>query len=104
MSSHCDRSPKSVEAKNHEDFPLASQTGYIASARPSLTWCCSPVSALVITIARYSVFSRLANATHFESGLHDGCSVRCGTIHGSRPRIFALPLLMSMTHTLRLVS
>ncbi len=52
MSSHCERSPKSVEARNHRYLPLASHTGYIASARPSVTCFCSPVSTLAITIAR----------------------------------------------------
>src|SRR5262245_40946799 len=36
MSSHCDARPKSVDARNHRYLPLASQTGYIASASPSV--------------------------------------------------------------------
>src|SRR6185503_391337 len=104
MSSHCEARPKSVDARNHRYLPLASHTGYIASARPSVTWCFSPVSTLATTIARYSVLRRDANATHFESGLHDGASVRSGTIHGSLPTILAWPVAMSITHTFRLVS
>ena len=55
-------------------------------------------------MARESESSRVANATQRLSGLHDGASVRCGTIHGSRPTIFAVPLAMSSTQTLRFVS
>jgi len=44
MSSHCDRNPKSVDARNHKYFPPASNTGYIASASPSVTCFVSPVS------------------------------------------------------------
>ena len=60
MSSHCERRPRSVDARNHRYLPLASHTGYIASARPSVTWCLSPVAALAITMARASVFKRVA--------------------------------------------
>ena len=37
MSSHCDLRPRSVEARNHRYLPLASHTGNIASAKPSVT-------------------------------------------------------------------
>ena len=47
---------------------------------------------------------RLEYATHFESGLHVGLSVRVGTIHGSLPTTFACPLATSITQTLSLVS
>src|SRR5687768_14979421 len=104
MSSHCERSAKSVEARNHRYLPLASQTGYIASASPSVTCFFSPVSTLVTKIARYRELSRLAKATYFESGLHVGCNVRWGTIHGSLPTIFVAPLATSITHTFRFVS
>src|SRR5688500_9612481 len=104
MSSHCDARPKSVEARNHKYFPLASHTGYIASARPSVTCRFSPVSTLATKMARYSEFRRLANATHLESGLQVGKSVRCGTIQGSFPTILALPDAMSNTQTFKLVS
>src|SRR3954470_244585 len=104
MSSHCERSPKSVDAKNHRYLPLASHTGNITSARPSVTCFFSPVSTLAMKIARYSEFSRAAYATYLESGLHDGFSVRCGTIQGSLPTILVSPLATSMTHTFRLVS
>src|SRR5918993_5455704 len=104
MSSHCDASPKSVEARNHRYLPLASHTGYIASARPSVICFFSPVSTFETTMARYRVLRRDANATHFESGLHEGASVRSGTIHGSLPTILACPLVTSMTHTFRFVS
>jgi hypothetical protein len=33
MSSHCERNPKSVEARNHRYLPLASKTGHVESAR-----------------------------------------------------------------------
>src|SRR5215213_8804149 len=104
MSSHCDRRAKLVEARNQRYLPPASHTGYIASASPSVTCFFSPVSTFATTIARYSEFKRLANATYFESGLQLGCSVRCGTIHGSLPTILAAPLAMSITQTFRLVS
>jgi hypothetical protein len=44
MSSHCERNPKSVEARNQRYFPLASNTGYIASASPSVTCRDLPLS------------------------------------------------------------
>src|SRR5215471_474216 len=101
MSSHCDRSPKSVEARNQRYLPPASNTGHVASARPSVTCLVSPVSTLLMKMALYSVLRCAAYATYFESGLHVGFTVRCGTIHGSRPTIFPLPLSMSVTHTFR---
>src|SRR5687768_1313867 len=104
MSSHCDRRPQFVDARNHKYLPPASHTGYMASARPSVTCFFSPVSTFATMIARYSEFNRLAYATYFESGLHVGCSVRCGTIHGSLPTVLAWPLATSMTQTFRLVS
>src|SRR6476646_2891085 len=104
MSSHCDRNPKSVDARNQRYLPLASHAGHTESARPSVTCLVSPVSTLLMKIACYSDFSRLAYATHFESGLQTGFSVRCGTIHGSLPMILALPLATSSTHTCRFVS
>ena len=51
MSSHCDFSPKSVEARNHRYLPLASQAGQTASASPSVTCFVSPVSTLLMKIA-----------------------------------------------------
>src|SRR6187397_1228379 len=99
MSSHCEASPKVVDARNHKYLPLASHTGYIASARPSVICFLSPLSTLVTNTARYRELRRPAYATHFESGLHAGLSVRCGTIHGSPPMIFACPLARSSTHT-----
>jgi hypothetical protein len=89
MSSHCERSAKSVDARNQRYLPPASHTGYIASDSPSVTCFRSPVSTLATKIARYSEFRRPAYATHFESGLQVGFSVRCGTIHGSLPSVFA---------------
>src|SRR6266850_2723608 len=104
MSSHCERKPKSVEARNHRYFPFASHAGQTASARPSVTCFVSPVSALLTNIAWYIERRRLAYATHFESGLQTGLSVRCGTIQGSFPTTFALPVATSSTQTCRLVS
>src|SRR6185369_1867113 len=104
MSSHCERSPKSVEAKNHKYFPVASHVGHTASASPSVTCFFSPVSTLLIKIAWCNERKRLAYATHFESGLHVGFNVRAGTIHGSSPTIFACSLATSTTHTFRFVS
>src|SRR5689334_23300483 len=43
MSNHCDRKPKSVDARNHKYFPLASHVGQTASANPSVTCFDSPV-------------------------------------------------------------
>ena len=51
MSSHCDFSPKSVDARNQRYLPLASHAGHIASARPSVTCFVSPVSTLLTKIA-----------------------------------------------------
>src|SRR6185295_4584150 len=51
MSSHWDPRPKSVDARNHKYFPLASQAGHTASARPSVTCFVSPVSTLLTKIA-----------------------------------------------------
>src|SRR5437667_1898374 len=99
MSSHCDFNPKSVEARNHRYLPLASQTGQTASARPSVTCFVSPVSALLTKIAWYIDRKRLEYATHFESGLHVGLSVRDGTIQGSLPTSFAVPVATSTTQT-----
>src|SRR5688500_16494975 len=104
MSSHCERSPTSVEARNQRYLPLASHTGYMESASPSVICFFSPVSTLATKMARYSELRRLAYATHFESGLQVGFSVRCGTIHGSLPTVFAWPLATSSTQTFRLVS
>src|SRR6266404_9798518 len=104
MSSHCERKPKSVEARNHRYFPLASHTGQTASARPSVTCLVSPVSALLTKIAWYIERRRLEYATHFESGLQVGFSVRCGTIQGSLPTFLALPVATSNTQTWRFVS
>src|ERR1700674_392008 len=104
MSSHCDLKPKSVEARNHRYFPLASHAGQTASARPSVTCLASPVSALLTKIAWYIERSRLEYATHFESGLQTGFSVRCGRIQGTLPTILALPVATSTTQTCRLVS
>src|SRR5579863_6166622 len=104
MSSHCDFKPKSVAARNHRYLPLASQAGQTASARASVTWWVSPVSTLLTKMAWYSDLRRLAYATHLESGLHTGLSVRAGTIQGSLPTILALPLATSITQTFRLVS
>src|SRR4051812_19829626 len=99
MSSHCDFKPKSVEARNHKYFPLASNAGETASASPSVTCFVSPVSTLLTKIAWYKDLKRLAYATHFESGLQTGFNVRDGTIHGSLPTIFAWPLATSSTQT-----
>src|ERR1700730_10027259 len=99
MSNHCDRRPKSVDARNHKYFPLASHAGQTASARPSVTCFVSPVSALLTKIAWYIERSLLEYATHFESGLQTGLSVRCGTIQGSFPTTFALPVTTSKTKT-----
>src|SRR6266849_1840946 len=104
MSSHCERKPKSVEARNQRYLPFASHTGQTASARPSVTCFVSPVSALLTKIAWYIERRRLEYATHFESGLQVGLSVRCGTIHGTLPTILALPLATSSTQTCRPVS
>src|ERR1700704_2848113 len=104
MSSHCERKPKSVDARNQTYLPLASHAGQTASARPSVICLVSPVSALLTKIAWYIERSRLEYATHFESGLQTGLSVRCGTIHGSLPTTFALPLATSNTQTWRFVS
>src|SRR5438874_4573925 len=104
MSSHCERKPKSVEPRNQRYFPLASHAGQTASASPSVTCFVSPVSTLLTKIAWYIERSRLEYATHFESGLQTGFSVRCGTIHGSLPTIFALPLATSSTQTCKPVS
>src|SRR6267378_8138303 len=104
MSSHCERKPKSVEARNHRNFPFASHAGQTASARPSVTCFVSPVSALLTKIAWYIERKRLEYATHFESGLQTGLSVRCGTIQGSLPTTFALPLATSSTQTCSPVS
>src|SRR5258705_223918 len=59
MSSHCDFRPKSVDAKNHRYFPPASNTGHVASARPSMTSLYSPDLSL-----KYD--------TNFPSGDHAG--------------------------------
>src|SRR4029079_10648392 len=99
MSSHCDRRPESVEARNQRYLPLASKAGQTASASPSVTCFVSPVSALLIKMAGYNERRRLLYATHFESGLQTGLSVRCGTIHGSLPTTLALPLATSKTQT-----
>src|SRR4029079_11060316 len=104
MSSHCERRPKSVDARNQRYFPLASHAGYMASARPSVTCFDSPVSTLYTMIARYSVFRRFAYATHLPSGLQRGSSVRCGTAHGSLPMTFPCPFATSTTHTCGSVS
>src|SRR5438309_8454157 len=104
MSSHCELRPKSVDARNHRYLPPASQAGDTASARLSVTCLVSPVSTLVTKIAWYNDFRRLEYAIHFESGLHTGSSVRCGTIHGSLPAIFALPLATSSTQMRTFVS
>src|ERR1019366_1359022 len=104
MSSHCDFNPKSVEARNHRYLPLASQAGDTESASPSVTCLVSPVSTLPAKIAWYSDFRRLEYATHLESGLHTGSSVRDGTIHGSFPTTLAWPVATSSTQTFRLVS
>src|SRR6266404_8229319 len=104
MSSHCERKPKSVEARNQMNFPFASHAGQTASARPSVTCLVSPVSALLTKIAWYIERNLLEYATHFESGLQTGLSVRCGTIQGSLPTTLALPLATSNTQTCRFVS
>src|ERR1700754_5123679 len=104
MSSHCDRRPKSVEARNHKYFPLASHVGHTASASPSVTCLLSPVSTLLIKTAWCSERKRPTYATHFESGLQVGFNVRAGTIHGSSPTIFACSLATSSTQTFRFVS
>src|SRR5437879_5099410 len=104
MSSHCDRKPKSVEARNQRYFPLASHAGQTASASPSVTCLLSPVSALLTKIAWYIDRRRLEYATHFEPGLQTGFNVRVGTIHGSLPTIFALPVATSSTQTCKPVS
>src|SRR5262249_61279495 len=99
MSSHWERRPKSVEARNQRYLPLASNTGYIAAASPSVTWCDSPVSTSATKIARNREFKWAAYATQRESGLQVGNIVRVGTIQGSLPTCFALPLATSTTHT-----
>src|SRR6185295_16339640 len=104
MSSHCERKPKSVEARNHRYLPLASHVGQTASASPSVTCFASPVSTLLIKIAWCSERKRLAYASHFESGLHVGFNVRAGPIHGSWPTTFASPVATSTTHTFKFVS
>src|ERR1041384_1872661 len=104
MSSHCERKPKSVDARNQRYLPFASHAGQTASASPSVICFVSPVSTLLTKMAWYNERSRLEYATHFESGLHTGFNVRCGTIHGSSPTIFACPLATSSTQTFRFVS
>src|SRR6185503_11716648 len=104
MSSHCERSPKSVEARNQRYFPLASHPGQTASASPSVTCFVSPVSTLLTKTAWYSERKRLEYATHFESGLQTGFNVRAGTIHGSSPTIFACSVARSRTQTFKFVS
>src|SRR5262245_52340859 len=104
MSSHCDRRPKSVEARNHRYFPLASHAGETASASPSVTCFVAPVSTFTTSIALKREFKCLTYATHRPSGDHAGFIVRVGTIHGSLPMIFAVPVATSATHSLRFVS
>jgi hypothetical protein len=85
-------------------YRFLSQTGQTESAKPSVIWCFSPVSTLTTKIARYRDCKCLAWATYFESGLQTGSNVRAGTIQGSSPICFALPVATSRTQTFRLVS
>ena len=62
---------------------------------------CSPVSTLATKIGAVERVEARGERHPLESGLHDGASVRCGTIHGSRPTTFALPLATSSTQTLQ---
>src|SRR5689334_6758382 len=104
MSSHCERSPKSVDARNQRYLPLASHAGEIASERPSVTCLAAPVSTFTTSIALYSELRCFAYAIHLPSGDHAGFIVRVGTIHGSLPTTFAWPVATSTTQSLRFVS
>src|SRR6185436_3132463 len=104
MSSHCDLSAKSVDARNHRYLPLASHAGDIASARPSVTCLETPVSTFTTSIALYREFKCFAYAIHLPSGDHAGFIVRVGTIHGSLPTTFACPVATSTTQSFRFVS
>src|SRR3954468_20661825 len=104
MSSHCDLSAKSVDARNQRYLPLASHAGFMASAKASVTCFDVPVSTFTTSIALYREFKCFAYAIHLPSGDHAGFMVRVGTIHGSLPTIFACPVATSTTHNLRFVS
>src|SRR3954469_24131810 len=104
MSSHCERSPKSVDARNQRYLPLASHAGVVASARPSVTCFDTPVSTFTTSIALYSELRCFAYAIHLPSGDQAGFIVRCGTIQGSLPTTLAWPVATSTTHSRRFVS
>src|SRR6185312_11750365 len=101
MSSHCDLRPKSVDARNHRYLPLASHAGDTASASPSVTGFVTPVSTFTTSIEWYSELRCFAYAIHFPSGDHTGFIVRVGTVHGSLPTTFGVPVATSTTHSLR---
>src|SRR5687768_1214290 len=104
MSSHAVLSAKLVDARNQRYFPLASHTGHVASASPSVTCLVRPLSTSYTKTARNCEGSRFAYAIHLESGLHVGLSERSGAIISSPPTTFAVPLATSTTHSRRWVS
>src|SRR5690606_20477989 len=104
MSSQPVFNAKFVLARKYRYSPAGSHAGDMASDMPSVTWCDRPVASEWTNTAWNWLSSRLAYASHFESGDQTGSTVRSGTMYVSVSTLVRRPLPTSTVQRFRSAS